>query len=384
MPRNGLEAHPRRTRSLGLALCLLALLVAACRPGGPPPRPTPTPPVSTLLGVHTRFTDEAEEAKIARSLDLVREMGAGWIVEYFPWAYHEPVRGRYEWEHVDQVVEHALARGIRVIARVDMVPAWARPPGGPPKGLLTERYPDYAAFLGAFAARYRGRLAAILVWNEPNVDFEWGFRPVSVAEYAELLRQAYASVKAADPEVLVLAAGLAPTLEESPRALSDLAFLRQLYAAGAGGSFDGLAAHAYGWREPPDQPPASDRLNFRRVELLRQVMVEHGDAARPIFVTEAGWNDHPRWTRAVGSGTRIRYTLEALDYASAHWPWVEAVCLWTFRLPTLAHNYNDYYTLVSPDFVVKPIYEALRDAAASGRWRRPSLSGQETQQGRFP
>jgi hypothetical protein len=131
-----------------------------------------------------------------------------------------------------------------------------------------------------------------------------------------------------------------------------------------------LAAHAYGWKAPPEEPPAPDRVNFRRVELLRQIMVEHGDASKPVLITEAGWNDHPRWTKAVESGQRIRYTLAALDYASTNWPWLEALCLWAFRLPVLAHNYNDYFTLVSPDFETKPIYEALRDAAASGRWTR--------------
>ncbi|NLX42779.1 MAG: hypothetical protein GXY79_04780, partial [Chloroflexi bacterium] len=44
------------------------------------------------IGLHTRLTDEVEEWKIQRSLQMVREMGASWIVEYFPWAYYEPRR----------------------------------------------------------------------------------------------------------------------------------------------------------------------------------------------------------------------------------------------------------------------------------------------------
>jgi hypothetical protein len=37
-------------------------------------------------GIHTRLTDEVEVWKIKRTLEMVREMGAPWIVEYFPWA----------------------------------------------------------------------------------------------------------------------------------------------------------------------------------------------------------------------------------------------------------------------------------------------------------
>jgi hypothetical protein len=38
----------------------------------------------------------------------------------------------------------------------------------------------------------------------------------------------------------------------------------------------------------------------------------------------------------------------------------QLVALWAFRLPKVAHNCNDYYTLVNTDFEPKPIYEALR------------------------
>jgi len=132
--------------------------------------------LETVLGVHTRLTDEVEEAKIARTLEMVRAMGAGWIVEYFPWAYMEPDRGRYDWHHADLVVEHASRLGLRVVARIDYVPAWARPPDSPTRLLPASAYADYAAFVARFAARYAGRVQYIVIWNEPNVSFEWGIR----------------------------------------------------------------------------------------------------------------------------------------------------------------------------------------------------------------
>src|SRR5512135_2568367 len=74
------------------------------------------------MGVHTRLTDEVEEWKIQRTLQMVREMGASWIVEYFPWAYSEPQKGRFDFAHADMVVDHARAQRLTVIARVDLVP----------------------------------------------------------------------------------------------------------------------------------------------------------------------------------------------------------------------------------------------------------------------
>ena len=82
------------------------------------------------------------------------------------------------------------------------------------------------------------------------------------------------------------------------------------------------------------------------------------------MITEGGWNDHPRWTRAVRPGQRIDYTLRAYDYALHQWPWMEAVCFWAFRYPWDAKSYQDYFTFVRTDFEPKPIYQELQKYAA--------------------
>ena len=126
------------------------------------------------LGVHTRLTDEVEEWKIQRSLELVREMGAPWIVELFPWAYYEPVKGEYSWSHPDIVVRHAEAQGLRIIARISLTPAWARPKDSALNYLDADSYEHFASFAATFAERYRGRIDYIIILNEPNLSFEWG------------------------------------------------------------------------------------------------------------------------------------------------------------------------------------------------------------------
>jgi hypothetical protein len=137
--------------------------------------------------------------------------------------------------------------------------------------------------------------------------------------------------------------------------MDDLVYLRRMYAAGAGDHFDILAVHAYGWVYPADDPPDPVVVNFRRTELAREVMVAHGDADKPIIITEGGWNDHPRWTRAVKPAQRIHYTIEAYELAQG-WDWCQAVALWAFRYPWAAHSYLDYFTFITPDFEPKPIY----------------------------
>jgi hypothetical protein len=85
----------------------------------------------------------------------------------------------------------------------------------------------------------------------------------------------------------------------------------------------------------------------------------------PVYVTEMGWNDHPRWSMAVTPAQRIDYTIRALRYAKSHWQQVENLCLWVFRYPLPTLGYPDNFTLVTTDFQKKPIYYALQQYAGS-------------------
>jgi polysaccharide biosynthesis protein PslG len=357
-------------------LLALALLLALILPGranrvwvelGPQQHVVTQNP---KLGVHTRLTDEVEPWKVQRTFQMVREMGAPWVVEYFLWASQEPQRGVYDWTHADLVVNQAVNQGLTIIARLGYVPEWARPKYAPHLYLDEKGYDDFAHFAAEFARHFSGRVKYIIVWNEPNLSQEWGFRPVDPVGYTDMLRRTYTAIKAVAPEVQVLGGALAPTLAPagSEWGMNDLDYLQAMYDAGAKDYFDALAVHAYGWTFSPDDPPSPDAVNFRRVELVRQVMERNGDTAKHMFITEGGWNDHPRWTKAVRPSQRVAYSIGAyqrvLDY-----PWVDALCLWAFRYPRPAGTYQDYYTFVDGNFNPKPIYLAVQRYAHGEVWK---------------
>ena len=357
---------------LSIVLPLLGALVAGVwgmRLGPILPEPPPSPPevVQTRnpkLGVHTRLADEVHAARVDRSLVMVREMGAPWIVELFPWSYIEAQPGRFDWRHADMVVAQAQRQGLEIIARLDVVPEWARPAGSSTRYLDEAHYGDYANYAAAFAARYRGRVEHIVVWNEPNTTLEWGGRLPDPAAYVDLLRTAYTAIKQANPEAVVLAAGLAPTLASpgDPQGYNDLLYLQAMYDAGAGAYFDALAAHTYGWKEPFAQRPDPSRVNFRRVELLHRVMVQNGDDEKQVYITEGGWNDHPRWINAVRPAERITYTLEACRWSEGQ-DWLAVMAFWQFRMPWGGASASVYYNFVAVNFTPRPIYEEVRNYA---------------------
>ena len=369
----GALALLRRIRPAHLIrLALVLFILWAVHPSrvlivlGPPQQVVTT---NLIVGVHTRLTDEVEEWKIQRTLHMVREMGAPWVVEYFPWPYVEPEEGEFTWDHSDVVIKHAENQGLTMIARLGWTPAWARPDpqeNGQETTLTyldADHYADFADFVAAFIARYSGRVNHVIIWNEPNLSFEWGYRPVDPEGYVELLRAVYPRAHAANPDVVVLAGALAPTLEPEGSAvgLGDLAYLERMYQAGAASTFDALAAHAYGLTFSPEEPPAPGTINFRRVELLREIMVAYGDGSKPVYVTEAGWNDHPRWVNAVRPAQRIEYTIGAYEWARQHWPWCACVATWAFRYPASTLSYQDYYAFVTVDFEPQVIYLEVQD-----------------------
>jgi len=315
---------------------------------------------------------EAETWKQERTLEMAREAGIGWVKQQFSWEMIEPQQGQFTWERFDQIVELARRYGMQVIARLDRTPAWARPgkrfANCPPDDLSL-----YGDFVHAFVQRYSGRVRYIQVWNEPNLAAEWCFQAVDPAAYTQLLAVAYRRAKEADPNVVVLSAPLAINREEVGMRgnLGDLPYLEQMYRAGAGGYFDILSANGFGLGFPPEEPPHAETLTFRRVEWERDVMKKYGDANKPIWINEYGWNAPPDdfppelliWAR-VTEEEQAEYTTRGIEWARGSWPWLGVVNIWFFRqagdIPPDRAVY--YFGMVQPDFTPRPVYEALRRA----------------------
>ena len=259
---------------------------------------------------------------------------------------------------------------IDLLLRVDTSPRWALPPGAP-DGLSPPVYfDDYFDFVEQVASRYRGRVRAYQIWNEPNLTTEWGRQPPNPADYVRLLQGATQRVRRADPDALVVMAALSPTLTESAEAENELLYLQQMYDAGLRGGvdYDILAVQAYGLRGGPDDPRVgSADVTFSRPQLVRQVMQRNGDAT-PVWATEVGWNVNPpdfpeqRFGRVTPT-LQARYTLRAFTRAEQEWPWLEALFVWYWKRADEANRGEDWYwfRLADPNFALQPVYYALRD-----------------------
>ena len=345
--------HARRTALLIAAMSVMTLAASIAivwqitRSDDEPPALTATPPIPTDLapdavtdppfpsltyGIHT-FLWWDETARTF-DLDMVKLMNFTHVKQRFAWLDIEPAPGDWHWEQADAVVDEVENRGLEVVARIDGAPDWAiRPLDAPDDAPIDLE--AWAEYCSAVAGRYQGRIAGYQVWNEPNLRVEWYDNTPNAVGYVKLLRACSDAIRAADPDAIIISAGLAPTGGPMPDAMSDVDYLRGMYAAGAAPAFDVLGANAPGYADPPQVSPdevAAARghrwMAFRHVEDIRAIMVEQGDAAKQIALLEMGWTLDPRpdvvWSwHAVSEQDQAEYLVGAYRWAAEHWrPWV--------------------------------------------------------------
>jgi polysaccharide biosynthesis protein PslG len=379
-----------RLGAVVLLLAAAASLLAACgeRPQPLPLRQIPFTDVNPY-GVNVFLDREVEEWKMRRELQMIKDAGVGFVKQQLPWFEIEPERkgefvdtkfNKPSWEKYDKRIDLINEFGLQAILRLDAPPNWTRKdntnPQAPPDNVA-----DYGDFVYTVVNHFKGRgIRYYQIWNEPNIFLGWGKQP-DPAAYVELLKTGYQRAKEADPNAVILSAPLAITLEHSERNMSDLDYLQAMYADGAKDYFDILSANAYGLLLPPTDPPDPNKLNFQRVTLQRKIMEDNGDAAKPVWFDEFGWNASPAdmppdkliWGR-VTEQQQADYTRDAIHLARTQWPWVGVINIWYFRQDGTTYSPADsayYFRMVNPDFSPTPLYAEILKETPSLRIAQP-------------
>ena len=266
-----------------------------------------------------------------------------------------------------------------MIVRLSTPPAWSQPeittPQGPPQDLQ-----DFVNYAQTVAERYKGRIHYYQIWNEPNLYPEWGEQSIDPAGYADMLCRAYDALKAVDPDIKVLTAAIGPTIDLSGRDAYDLLYLQRLYDFGIRDCYDILSAQAYGlFSGPTDRRMRPVLMNFARPEWLRDIMIANGDAHKPIWISEAGWNPVPDDPSIIGRETYgVVSETEAADFipiayerALSEWEWVGVISYWFMKRPDASEKNQSwyYFRIVEDDFTPTPMYESFKKTIQSGEWR---------------
>ena len=310
--------HPVH-RAVAVALTVAAMALVACGGGSPKTSDAAGATVTPSLGMVSEDAFVASGKARDDILAAQRRTGVQLLRQTFSWPAIEPRRGRYRFGVYDDFMAATARAGIQVLPLVFGVPAFraAKRVRGATVTATTVQPPrrpaDMAAFITVLIKRYgpagsfwrthpevpRRPIEAWQVWNEPNLPAYWGGRP-SAKEYVALLRTVHRAIRAADPTAQTITAGL----PDSRTGIGLDRYLRQMLAAGAKGTFDGLAIHPYA---------VTSSGVMSAVRHARRLLDGGGLRGATLWVTEFGWSSGgPRSSFTVGEKRQAALVLQTI------------------------------------------------------------------------
>jgi hypothetical protein len=342
--------------------------------------------VPKYLGAQTHpFWSDTNTTDFDHELDLLQQSDSNVVRVDISWSSLElSAKGAYDLTgygaKVDRFMNDAARRGIKVIGTLYTTPCWASSAPASVKhscsgswwGRGVQYYPptsasDYADAAAWVAGRWGSKMAALEVWNEPNLSNSFN-SAAPAADYARILEAAYPRVKLAAPLLPVLGPAMA---------FSDGDFLEQLYAQGIQGSFDGLSFHPYNeWRAPTDPWQTEWRKYSYRtgVEWIHDILAAHGDGLKKLWFTELGWSSclpgSDRW--CVTGNQQAQFIPDSLRIIRDRWDFVDAAVIYNLRdKGTTLTDRESSFGMVKRDFTPKPSWLAFKSVVAELGGARP-------------
>jgi len=231
------------------------------------------------------------------------------------WCDGEPEQGVYDWDRIDYAdfaVNEMVERGLEIAFFTGLTPQWAKlypdlaPHRTPPRE-DQDVIDSFMAFHTFVADRYKGKVKYYYFWNEPN-GCSWindgCANGDSYPLYTRWLIRASQALKAGDPDAKVIAG----RLDYHAGVSHGYEYVQGMYDHGAGPHIDGVAIHPYDW---------AGTIHWQALTDTRNVMVANGDADKPIWITEYGWNS----TDYQSTADKIVYVLTELK--KPEWDFVE-------------------------------------------------------------
>jgi hypothetical protein len=319
---------------------------------------------------------------LGTTISWLDSLGVGWVKQQVEWHTVEYSPGEFDWKPLDHVVDSCEAMGLKLLLSVVRAPDWLRADvleSGPPTD-----YGEFGRFTEALAARYKGRVAAYELWNEPNLAREWRGDTLEPARFVALVAEGSKAVRAVDPGALIVSGAPAVTgINDGVTAIDDRVFLRGMFEAGIDRWVDGIGVHPYGFANPPDeswQDPThiasshNEHPSFFFLDTLEDyyaIMLEYSDHPHKLWVTEFGWPsvenmgdmDTEGWeyAREVSEAQQAEYVVRAFHMGDER-SWVGPMFLWNLNLATIwgSDNPVSAYSLLRPDETFRPAYWELR------------------------
>jgi Glycosyl hydrolases family 39 len=206
------------------------------------------------------------------------------------WADLEPQRGQWDFSLLDRFVQLAESRNQQVLLTLGQSPAWATTNNtvmsyfGLGSVYAPSSIEDWRNMVNVITTRYKGRIDAYEIWNEPN---DPNFGRLTIAQLQQLTEVASKQIRANDPAATVVGA--------SPYSAG---YLSDYLAAGMADYVDVIGYHAYN-----NTPEAM----LAELSNVRYTLADFG-VTKPLWLTEGG-SGNEKQTETATADALLRWTL---------------------------------------------------------------------------
>jgi hypothetical protein len=240
---------------------------------------------SDYLGIIThggKGPDEKEQA-------LLDELGAVWIRETFYWSSIERRQGEFDFSVYDEWLDVQKEGGRKILAILAYDVAWIHQGNKRRRFVNAEQLPLYLRYVEETVMRYRGRVDAWEIWNEPN----WIFWKGSREDFYALTKMAIAKIRELDPQATIVAGSFNRVSKK---------FIREMFKAGAFEGADVISFHPYDLG-----PDGAVRL----YDQFESFLAGQGYKGR-IWVTEVGYPTGGLYPTRIRESRQPDYVVKTL------------------------------------------------------------------------
>jgi len=215
--------------------------------------------------------------KCKKVFSALENLDTNWVRIGISWKTVEPRKGKYNFLIDDKKINLFYKNNFNILVFVAGAPDWAAEEAIEASALPPKNPQDFANFLRVIAERYKGKIAAWEIWNEPGNTPYWGNRQSSPKEYIELLKPAYKAIKETDPNAIVVGACTLIQFMGEPR----YSYLKGLLENGLLDYSDVISVHIY-----PKLTKNAPREFDEVMQKVERVVNNHGKSE--IWLTEVG------------------------------------------------------------------------------------------------
>ena len=287
---------------------------------------------------------------------FIDELGVVWQRRTCRWSSLEPKPGEWDFSDWDSYVEISKNAGKKLLAILAYDTPWVYEEENARRRISARELPLFLNYVETVARRYRGKIDAYEIWNEPNMMQWYG----SDEEFITMTRAAIKTIRSVDPDVTILAG----SFWRVPKG-----FIRKMARAGVFDEAGALSFHPYA---------VSPKRSVELCDSLTEVLAEENFSGE-IWITEVGYPTRGWFPTRVSEEEFPSHIVKTLAPLAARniraLLWYE---LFDARNPgeyTRTFNSEEFFGIAYPNLTIKAGYHAfaLCGRNLAGKEYRPEL-----------